>query len=282
MAFHLELFSSSIASGANTFAQLTYVQADAILPSQNNGLTVISDLPYLHSVFGVGAHLVHMRAQANSMLPMPYITIDPGNRGTAFESPPRVWDISQAPRKLRITEEFDVFASQNSGGSETEYVAAQFTDGPPMRIPVTLNPPGLDIVALTPGQFVTAHAAASATLTAGAFTQVTPSFDQTLPAGTYGIIGCRVFSATGLFFRMFPATGPKWRPGGHCVQAYDGIDQWGQRAIPWGGQVLAPWGVWLTFYQNVPPKVEIFATSADTAEEFDFDLVYLGQGVMGG
>lgn len=282
MAFHLELFSSSIATGANAFAQLAYVQADAILPSQQSGLTVISDLPYLHSIFGVGANLVHIRAQANSMLPMPYITIDPGNRGTAFESPPRVWDISQAPRKLRVTEEFDIFASQNHGSNETEYVAVQFCDGPPLRIPVTINPPGLDVVALTPGQFVTAHATTTGTLTAGAWTQVTPTFDQNLPAGTYGIIGMRAFSATALFFRMFPSTGSKWRPGGIAVQAYDQLDQWGQRAIPWGGQVLAPWGVWLTFYQNVPPKVEIFATAADTAEEFDFDLVYLGQGVMGG
>jgi hypothetical protein len=130
---HLELFSSSISNGANTFLQLNYVTADALLPSQANGLTVISDLPYLHSVMGVGAHLTHVRAQANSMLPMPYITIDPTNRGSAFESPPRIWDISANPRPLRVTEEFDIFAAQNNSGSETEYVAAQFSDRPTLR-----------------------------------------------------------------------------------------------------------------------------------------------------
>ena len=281
--FHLELFSSSIAtSGSNTFQQLTYVSADAILPTQINGLTVISDLPYLHSVIGVGSHLCHQRLQFVSMQPMPYITIDPGNRGSAIESPPRVWDISAAPRRLRITEEFDVFVTQNSGGAETEYVATQFCDGPVQMIPVTLNPLGLEIAALTPGQFLSAHATATTTLVGGAWTQVIPAFDLPLPAGTYGVVGMRVFSATGLFFRLFPATGPKWRPGGHCVQSYDAIDWWGQRAIPWGGKVLTPWGIWMTFYQNVPPKVEIFPTGNDTAEEFDFDLVYLGPQVMGG
>lgn len=279
---HLELFSSSVSNGANTFVQLGYVTADAVLPSQNNGLTVISDLPYLHSIMGVGAHLVHVRAQANSMLPMPYITIDPNNRGSAFESPPRTWDISMNPRPLRVTEEFDIFVSQNNSGSETEYVAAQFCDGPPTPIAVSLNPTGVANNALTPGQFITAHTTSSTTLTAGAWTQVILTFDQTLPAGTYAIIGARFYSATCLFGRLYPATGPKWRPGGIGVQAYDQLDAWGQRAIPWGGRLVAPWGVWMTFYQNVPPKVEFFATSADSAEEVDLDLVYLSTGVMGG
>jgi hypothetical protein len=42
------------------------------------------------------------------------------------------------------------------------------------------------------------------------------------------------------------------------------------------------WGVWLTFYQNVPPQIEIFATAADTAEEGWFDLVYLGPNYVRG
>ena len=76
---------------------------------------------------------------------------------------------------------------------------------------------------------------------------------------------------------MFPAMGPKWRPGGICVNAYDQIDPPGQRFMPlmtglWGGG----WGPWLTFYQNVPPQVEFFATAADVAEEMWFDLLYLG------
>jgi len=45
---------------------------------------------------------------------------------------------------------------------------------------------------------------------------------------------------------------------------------------------FSDWGVWMTFYQNVPPQVEFFATSADTAEEMWFDLVYLGPQVLTG
>ena len=275
--FHLELFSSSdTSSGANTFVQLTYFTPDNILPKLVSGVQVSPDLPFLHSVFGVGTSLVHIRAQAPSMLPFPYTAMSPNNRGSAFESPPRVWDFSKNPLGLRVTEEFDIFVSQNSGGSETEYVAVQFCDGPGTPLGVTVNPPILSQSAMTPGRLFTVHWVASTTLTAGKFSQVQPAFDQALPAGQYALVGARAFSATGLFFRLFPAMGAKWRPGGVCVQAYDQMDAFNQRYMPSYGAAGGGWGVWLTFFQNVPPQVEFFATSGDTAEEGWFDLVYMG------
>jgi len=274
--FHLELFTSSIASGANTFAQLTYFTPDNILPKQVNGVQISPDLPFLMWYAGVGAHMALVRAQANSMLPFPYITSGPNNRGSAFESPPRTWDYSAWPIPLKPTEEFDVFATQNSGGSETQYVAVMFSNGVLDPIGVTVNPPGIKDSPAMPGRFFTAHWTASTTLTAAGWTQVQPAFDQALYAGYYALVGARCFSATGLFFRMFPAMGPKWRPGGICVQSYDGMDPLNQRYMNSFGADPGGWGQWLTFYQNVPPQVEFFATSADTAEEGFFDLVYLG------
>lgn len=278
--FHMELFSSSIATGANTFAQVTYFTPDNILPKLVNGMQVSPDIPYLMMVAGVGAHLVHVRPQANSMLPMPYPALSPNNRGSAFESPARVWDLSSNPLPLRPTEEFDIFATQNSGISESEYIACLFSDGKPTPIPTAVNPAAIAQNPATPGRLFTAHWTASTTLTAGQWTQVQPSFDQALYAGYYALVGARCYSASALFFRMFPAMGPKWRPGGIAVQAYDQMDPPGQRAWSAGYAGLGGWGTWLSFYQNVPPQVEFFATSADTAEEGWFDLLYLGPQVI--
>lgn len=278
--FHSELFSSSIASGANTFAQLTYFTPDNILPKLVNGVQVSPDLPFLMFVAGVGSHLVHVRAQANSMLPYPYPALSPNNRGSGFESPPRVWDYSSAPIPLKPTEEFDIFATQNAGAGESEYVLVSFTDARPTPLGVTINPPGIASNPATPGRFFSAHWTATTTLSAGAWTQVQPAFDQSLYAGYYALVGARCFSATGLFFRMFPAMGPKWRPGGVCVNAYDQLDPYHQRYKNGWSENEMPWGVWLTFFQNVPPQVEFFATAADTAEEGWFDLVYLGPQVI--
>lgn len=279
--FHMELFSSSnTTSGANTFKQVNYVTTDNVLPAQVSGLQVSPQLPYVMAVFPIGAHLVHTRIQSNSMLPFPYITMDPGNRGSAFESPPRYFDFSNFPLPLKPTEEFDVFCSQNSGGSETQYVAVQFSDGKPTPLPLTVNPANMISSPITPGRFFTVHWTAAVTLTAAAWTQVAPTFDQALYAGYYALVGARAFSATGLFFRMFPSFGPLWRPGGVCVQAYDSLDPDNQRYSNAYEPAPSSWGVWLTFYQNVPPQVEFFATSGDTAEEGWFDLVYLGPQVL--
>lgn len=274
--FHSELFSSSIVQGANTFAQVTYFTPDNILPKLVNGVQVSPDLPFLGCVVGMGANLVHVRAQANSMLPFPYPALSPNNRGGAAESPVRFWDFMQRPLPLKPTEELDIFATQNSAGGQTQYVLVTFSDGTIVAPPVPINPPGIKDNPATPGRLFTAHWTATATLSAGNWTQVQPAFDQPLYAGFYALMGARAFSATGLFFRMFPAMGPKWRPGGTCVQAYDSLDPVNQRFWNPYTSTYNGWGVWLSFFQNVPPQVEFFATAADTAEEGWFDLLYLG------
>jgi hypothetical protein len=275
MLFHAELFSSSIAQ--NGYNQVTFFSSDAILQILNNGMQVSANLPYLMAVFGVSAHLESVRMQSPSMLPFPYINISPSNRGTVFESPPRHLDLSHSPLPLKMTEELDCFAYQNGSASESVYVLALFCDGTAPTPPPAINPATIVGMPLSPGRMFTVHGTASTTLTAGAWTQITPTLDQALPAGQYALIGARVYSATALFFRMYPQLAPQWRPGGVAVQAYDQLDPPYQRAMnQWSGKHGLGWGTWLTFYQNTVPKVEIFATAADTAEETWFDLVWLG------
>ena len=271
--FHVELFSSSIASGATTFAQVNYVQTDAILPKLVNGVQVAPGLPRVMCVAGVSANLCTIRIQAPSMLPFPYPALGGNNRGTAFESPARVHDLRERNITLAPTEEFDVFATQNAGSAQTPNILVGFWDGALAQRPV--------------GRYFSVHWSASTTLTANAWTLVTPVFDQGLPAGFYAMIGARTFSATALFFRMFPAMTPLWRPGGTAVQAYDQLDPPNQRGHDIAALEGGWWGEWLRFYQNVPPQVEIYATAADSAEEGFFDLVQVGaqtsiQGISGG
>jgi hypothetical protein len=260
--FHLEYFSSSIATGASTMAQITAVY-NGVVPKLNNGFQTPAAMPYVHSVFGVGAHQVRLRLQSPRFLPFPYPDLNPSNRGTAFESPVRAFDFSNAPLALNPTDEIDMYGSQNAGSGETQYAALQFTDNVKLPVPA--------------GQWFTVHSTGSTTLTAGAFTAVQPTFDYALPAGNYALIGARYFGASALFFQMLPVQQPLWRPGGVGVQAYDQLDPVNQRYGGWVSTPTANWGTWLTFRQNTPPAVNCFATSADTAQEFWYDLVYLGQ-----
>ncbi len=281
--FHSELFTSSIGtSGAGNLQQLTYSSTSSVLSKQNNGVQVSIELPNIMFAVGIGTSLCNMRLQANSMLPLPYVTLAPNNRGGVSESPPRVWDFSAQPIPLIPTEEQDVFVSQNSGGAETEYVLVTYCSGPPSPIPVSTNVTRVSNLIPPTGRYIAARWTATTTLTAGAWTQVQPIFDQALLAGYYALVGARCMSATALFFRMFPQVTPLWRPGGIAVQSYDAMDPPNQRYMDSFGLPQIGWGTWLTFYQNTPPSVQIFAVSADTAEEGEFDLIYLGGQVTQG
>jgi len=268
----LEVFRSSLASGvSNVLQEVTYVAQGAILAPSANGVQVSAYLNKLNALWGLGANLENISPQAASFLPLPFPNFAPNNIGTAIESPAKYWDFSRAPKVLRSTETLNIFASQTSGGAETETVFCEFTDGIITAAPPVASAPAIN----GNGMFTVAHATATATLTANAFTQVTPILDNPLPAGTYALVGARVMSAKALAFRMKPIVEPLWRPGGVAVQAPDQFDPPGQRFLNPLTGYMSHWGVWLTFFQNTVPNVDIFSTAADTVEDFWFDLIKL-------
>jgi len=277
--FHMEAFRSSLASGSSdVFQQVTYISAGAVLAPLVNGVQVSAMLPYLHSLFGVGAHLENIRPQSASMLPLPYPTLAPNNIGTAVESPARFWDFSRNAKALRPTEEFDILASQTSGGAENEAVFVNFTDNRPQAAPPIATGPTIN----GNGQYFTAHATGTTTCAANAWTQCTPTLDLPLPAGMYALVGARAMSTHALAFRMYPIVEPLWRPGGVAVQTADQLDPPGQRFYnPLTGK-LSHWGVWLTFFQNTIPNVGMWVTAQDTAQDFFFDLIKISDVVTAG
>lgn len=270
MAFHMEYFRSSLSSGVtNVLQQVSFVNTGVLAPSGTAGMQVSAKLPMLHSFFGVGAHLERIQLQAASFLPLPYPDFDGNNVGTLVNSPVTFWDFARSPKVMRQTETLNVFASQIAAGAETETVFVQFTDGQITPAPPVSQTPTLTGI----GMFTVVHATATTTLAANAFTQVTPVLDLPLPAGQYALVGMRVKTAGCLAFRIAPINDPLWRPGGVGVQTNTALDYPGQRFInPLNGYV-SHWGVWLTFFQNTVPNVQIFSTSADTQEDIWFDLI---------
>lgn len=276
--FHMEAFRSSLASGVtDVFQQVTYVSTGAQITALNNGLQVPVELPKLHSLFGVGAHLENIEPRANSWLPSPWPDFAPNNIGTAIESPARFWDFARNPKAMRPTEEFDIYASQTSAGAEVETVFINLTDGMLVPAPAVANAPTVNGV----GQYFVAHGTGSTTLTANGWTSVILTLTQTLPAGYYALVGARAMSAHALAFRMKPSVSPLWRPGGVAVQTADQLDPPGQRYINPVTGAISHWGTWLSFYQNVVPAVDFFATAADTVQDVFFDLIKISDTITG-
>jgi hypothetical protein len=117
--------------------------------------------------------------------------------------------------------------------------------------------------------FFTLRATGTTTLVAGGWTNASLTFDQTLPAGQYALLGARARSTNLIAFR-FVFVGGTYRPGALGYAAITSLDYDKFRA----GNL----GVWGTFKHNAPPTVDFLANVADTAETLELDLVYLGAG----
>lgn len=249
--FHVAAYQSSIAND-NALHQLTGI-LDAIMRQSGNGLQVNPALTKIGSLWMVGTSAVRVQVQSQSLRSQPFPTFQPVNIGTANENPPREADLWDYPLQLAAYEECDIFAAQNNSTSaETQTVFVVFTDG---------------ALGGVSGNLLRAHFTASTTLTANAWSAIVPSFDQALRVGTYAIVGGWVRSAGGLAWRVVPASGTPFRPGGMMTQAADGmIPQW-QRP----GRL----GAWMQFDSLTPPELELFSGSADTAEDGELYLVPL-------
>jgi len=95
----------------------------------------------------------------------------------------------------------------------------------------------------------------SSTITSvtGAWVSGAITFDQTLPAGRYAVVGGLLWGLYIVFFRLvFP--GAAWRPGG--IGTHDD-----QTTVPWW-QRNGGLGVWGEFDHDVPPSLELLADSA--------------------
>jgi hypothetical protein len=277
----LEAFRSSLASGVtDVLQQVTFIQANAYLaPSGTASLQVSAELPKLAMLWGVAANLENIQPQASSFQPMPYPNFAPNNIGAGLENPPKVWDFTRAPKVLRPTEAFSIYASQTSGGAQNVTVFTMFTDGNIIAAPPVSQIPTQTGV----GMFTIQHATATTTLTANAWTQVTPVMDSPgIPAGLYALVGMRAQSAGCLAFRVRPISGSGFRPGGTGTQTADQLEAPGQRFINALTGQQSPWGVWLYFYQNTPPFVEFWSTSADVKQDMWFDLIKISDATTSG
>ena len=105
---------------------------------------------------------------------------------------------------------------------------------------------------------------AATTLVAFNWTNAALTFDQTLPAGEYMVVGGRFNSAGLLAWRcVFP--GLPWRPGGIGVTSDGGPE----------GTIfrVGNFGAWGSFRHNTPPTIDFCSATADTSETGHLDLI---------
>lgn len=256
MAMHLVGFSQSQDTGGN-LTQVTPIP-DPVIAIQNNNIVVpdqISSpvsLPALSNIIGIytqGATISRAQLQSPSLRAFLMHELTQLDLSATPTDPPRYIDRSLDPIRLMPNEQLSAFVAETAAGAERETVMLLLAD----NVQPNVN-----------GDIRTVRCTSATTLVAFAWSTCVLTFDQSLPAGQYQLVGLRARS-TGLIAARAVFVGGIYRPGAIAAPGIGGI---GSQLFRHGNL-----GVWGTFRHNTPPQIECFSASADTSEIFELDLL---------
>lgn len=236
--------TSGVLTGVNALADphVRVVSKDIIVPTLNQ----------LIGVYALGATISQAQLQSPSMRRIFNLDVRPIEIAANPKTYPAYLDLLPNPIHLQTDEALDAFVAETAAGAELETVLAWLGDGN---------------YGLPAGDVDTVRATGATTLVANAWTNVSLTFSQSLPAGRYAIVGCRGES-TGLIAFRLVGVGYNWRPGAIGFASGGLVDEPRFRAEAYGKL-----GTWMEFAHNTPPTIDCLSTSADTSEVFHLDLV---------
>lgn len=256
MAFHLAAFWESIdhagAAGGITAAageQVLFTTGDEIrVPDDVNQIVAVAAMLPLGANFG---RLISpsLRDVANIDI-LPVNGLNDGN--VEPDSPAKITSYAQNPIPLETGESLTAECDCNPTAAADQSILVWLADGP---------------ISPVSGQVIhSVRCTAAITAGVGSWTNGALTFGQTLPVGTYAVVGMRAQGATLVAARLV-FRGSGIRPGviGSDSEA-DDTNAYFRRGN---------FGVFGEFHSTVQPTVDILCNDADTAQEFVLDLVKL-------
>ena len=196
----------------------------------------------------INSALATVRAQIQSPLLRSVLNYDisPVDNGLVFGSLPRIIRLWSAPLVLAELEPLDFYVQNGAAVMNRGFI--WLADGPVK--PVT-------------GKIYTVRCTATASLVTASWVNSALTFQQTLPAGHYQLVGMRAWSANGVVARVFFVGGP-WRPGVPMLNAEDNNE--------WIDFRFGTIGVWGEFDNTTPPSIDFMGVT-DTAQVVYIDLI---------
>lgn len=126
---------------------------------------------------------------------------------------------------------------------------------------------GTSIDPVPQGDTYTLHGTATTAAVAGAWTQIVPVWDQTIPAGIYSVIASQHQSANAIAHRIF-FKDQLLRPGFLSINALTNITD---PSYYYGG-----WGLLGSFNTTAYPTIEVYCNGADAAHDLTLTFVKTG------
>lgn len=165
---------------------------------------------------------------------------------------PHIYDRRNNPFTLNPVEEVSI--QMNIGGAANAFNTAVFFWG------TSLDP-------VPQGDIYSLHGTSTTAAVANSWTQILITYDQTIPAGQYAVIGSQVQSTNAIAHRFF-FKDQILRPGFLSLSALTNISD---PSYYYGG-----WGLLGTFNTTAYPTVEVLANAADAAHDVVLNMVRVG------
>lgn len=239
------------AYAANTFGVTDFdapAITDGILTISNNH--ILPDRPYqLYGGWFSGANLTRVKIQTPHTRQIVPPVVLPIQASLLPPDRPHFYDRRSNPLMLNQVEEIQVLMSIGGAANAYNWGILFF---------------GTSIDPAPSGEIYTLHGTSTTAAVANAWTQVTVVWDQTLPAGTYVVVGTQVQSANGIAHRLI-FRDQVWRPGFISVGAVTNITE---PSYYYGG-----WGTLGKFNTFTLPNIEVLANAADAAHDVALNIV---------
>jgi hypothetical protein len=250
MGFTLVAWSKSI--DATSLTALDAL-ADQHVRTQGPDIIVPRDYNKILFVAAVGSNVTAAQLQSPSLRRRTNLDISPILRSSQSDSLVPVFSSYIGnPIALESDEALDALATEDAAGASRVTVVAALADGEPSP---------------ASGDIFTVKASSTNAATAYTWTNVQLTFSQSLPAGTYQVVGFRHESTTGIAARLV-FVGGRWRPG-----VISAVTASTTRETPFRNGLI---GVYGEFRHNTPPTVDVLCGGADASHTFYFDLIKIG------
>jgi hypothetical protein len=247
MAFHVVAFQSTQAEDG------AYLNLEPVIDptvSISGNYIYVPELNNLVGFYicagskGSGAYF-----QAPSLRKLLNIDVGLIELATTPEEDPALNLFPESPIPLERYEGLEVLLNTGATTDETHTAIVFLSDG---------------AIAPVSGDIRTLRASASISATPGEWSEGTLTFRQTLPVGTYQVVGAKVIGENIVAFRFVPI-GYAWRPGGIASPTLAGkVDRY---------QRYGRLGIWFTFDSRTPPSLEILTSGSSTSQVVLLDLI---------
>lgn len=225
---------------------------DSLMTVQNGHFLPQKNWSLLYAYYGAaGATRARFITPTFRQLSTPWIR--PINLAIVPLDEPNVADYSANPLTIRGLEELQLEGYQTTGGAAVVVATAGIASVPPGLAPQ--------------GDIISMRGTGTTTVTAGVWSPCTMTWQDTLPNGTYAVVGLEAIGATAIAGRLIFEDQIE-RPG--CV---------GQGLVSGNGHQMfrmGRLGIWGRFNAYRIPSVEFLCNAADTAQEVYLHFVRVG------